>query len=52
MNHAAEQLRLLLPFYNEDIHLFARKDIQAVGDLVWQAGCHGDAGQWELDHGA
>jgi hypothetical protein len=33
MNRLAEQLHLLFPLYLEEVHLFARKDIQRVEDL-------------------
>jgi TRAP-type uncharacterized transport system substrate-binding protein len=33
MNRLAEQLHLLFPLYPEEVHLFARKDIQRVEDL-------------------
>ena len=33
MNRLAEQLHLLFPLYHEEVHLFARKDIQRVEDL-------------------
>ncbi len=30
---AAKRLRLIFPFYNEEVHLFARKEIQSIQDL-------------------
>lgn len=30
---AAKRLRLIFPFYNEEVHLFARKEIQSLSDL-------------------
>jgi TRAP transporter TAXI family solute receptor len=30
---AAKRLRLIFPFYNEEVHLFARKEIQSINDL-------------------
>ncbi len=30
---AAKRLRLIFPFYNEEVHLFARKEIQSLNDL-------------------
>ena len=29
----AKRLRLIYPFYNEEVHLFARKEIQSINDL-------------------
>ncbi|MDH3600286.1 MAG: TAXI family TRAP transporter solute-binding subunit [Candidatus Tectomicrobia bacterium] len=33
MRRIAHRLRLVFPFYNEEVHLFARKDIQRLSDL-------------------
>lgn len=33
MRRVADYLRLLFPFYNEEVHLFARKEIQRIEDL-------------------
>ncbi len=33
MRRISSQLRLVFPFYNEEVHLFARKDIQQLSDL-------------------
>jgi uncharacterized protein len=33
MAPVAERLRLIFPFYNEEVHLFAQKDIQRFADL-------------------
>lgn len=33
MRRIARRLRLIFPFYNEEVHLFARKDIQRLSDL-------------------
>ncbi len=34
MRRIAAQLRLIFPFYNEEVHLFARRDIQRFEDLA------------------
>ena len=39
MRRIASQLRLIFPFYNEEIHLLARQDIQRFEDLNWEACC-------------
>lgn len=33
MQRVANRLRLVFPFYNEEVHLYARKDIQSINDL-------------------
>jgi len=33
MQRIANKLRLVFPFYNEEVHLFARKDIESFADL-------------------
>ncbi|WP_179131444.1 TAXI family TRAP transporter solute-binding subunit [Candidatus Entotheonella palauensis] len=33
MRHITSRLRLVFPFYNEEVHLFARKEIQQLVDL-------------------
>ena len=33
MRRIAHRLRLIFPFYNEEVHLFARKDVQRLSDL-------------------
>jgi TRAP transporter TAXI family solute receptor len=33
MRRISSRLRLVFPFYNEEVHLFARKDIQQLSDL-------------------
>jgi len=33
MRRVADRLRLIFPFYNEEVHLFARKSIRSFGDL-------------------
>jgi len=33
MRHVATRLRLIFPFYNEEVHVFARKDIERFEDL-------------------
>lgn len=33
MRSVARRLRLIFPFYNEEVHLFARQDIKSIADL-------------------
>ena len=44
MRQVASRLRLIFPFYNEEVHLFANKSIQAVSDLQGKRVAVGEQG--------
>ncbi len=44
MRQVAGRLRLIFPFYNEEVHLFANKSIQSFGDLQGKRVVVGESG--------
>ncbi len=44
MRQVASRLRLIFPFYNEEVHLFANKSIQSFGDLQGKRVVVGESG--------
>ncbi|MCC6135086.1 MAG: TAXI family TRAP transporter solute-binding subunit [Candidatus Contendobacter sp.] len=44
MRQVASRLRLIFPFYNEEVHLFANKSIQSVSDLQGKRVAVGEQG--------